>query len=131
MTKPKHHKCLTEYLGFKLRGKVNTKISDELKLALESFNGPKVGINSLRRYWNRNSEHYHGNAVDLEFKQELIDWLVSEEGLAWLSQHDLIFYIEGKPSSRGVTPFERNEKYREYVLRNPRATGDHIHIQIK
>lgn len=71
---------INEYLGFKLRGLVNTKISERLKLALADYSGPKVGINSLRRFWSKSSDHYTGNAVDFEFKHELIEWLVSEEG---------------------------------------------------
>ncbi|MCB0370626.1 MAG: hypothetical protein KDD45_14675 [Bdellovibrionales bacterium] len=79
--KRKHHYCTTEFLGFKIRGRVNTKISSQLMQALEDYSGPSIGINSLRRFWRKRSKHYTGNAVDLEFKHELIEWLVSEQGI--------------------------------------------------
>lgn len=117
-----------EYLGFRLRGAVNTKISSQLKEALLAYTGPEIGINSLRRNWNHKSKHYVGRAVDLEFSHELIVWLTSSEGSIWREKFGVIFYIEGKPGSRKVIPYYA--EYPQYVLENPYATGDHIHIEI-
>ena len=106
---------------------VDTSISNSFKEVLLSYSGPKVRVNSLKRGYNRSSQHYHGKAVDFEFSSELIDYLVSDAGQAWLKEHNLTFYIEGKPGSRKVSRYLK-DPYRRYVFFNPDATGDHIHI---
>lgn len=124
---------LREFMGFKLEGVCNTNISNQLKLALASYSGPDVKITSLRRNWNSTSRHNHGKAVDMEFDHELIEWLVSEPGQAWLSSNSLMFYIEGRPGSKRLVPYKNDAKYNKYVFENPNAkgiTGDHIHIGI-
>ena len=86
-------------------------------------------VNSLKRHFNCKSDHYRGKAVDLELSHELIEWLISEDGRSWLSGHNLMFYIEGKPHSPKVAKYLKDERTREFVFFNPRATGNHIHIE--
>lgn len=123
--------AVKEFLQFKVLGKVNTNISLALKVALTEYQGPEVSITSLKRSWNNKSAHNHGNAVDFEFDGELIKWLVSTDGQAWLERHNLMFYIEDKPGSKILTPYKTDPLYAKFVFENPNATGDHIHIAIK
>ena len=123
--------CPQTFYGFALWGRVNTKgVSEDLVEALQAFTGPNVKITSLRRNWNSKSQHNHGRAVDLEFNHALITWLVSEQGRSWLSEHNLMFYIEDKPGSRKLTPYKTDPTTSEFVFENTRATGAHIHINI-
>lgn len=121
----------SNFLNFKLLGKVNTKVSCALEDALASFNGPKVRITSLRRHWNSRSQHAHGNAVDFEWSTELIIYLGTAEGIAWLDAHNLMYYIEDRPGSRLLRPYKQDPTTAPFVFENPSATGPHIHIGIK
>jgi hypothetical protein len=116
------------FLGFILYTPVDTSICPTFKVALRDYTGPTVKVNSLRRYWNQDSEHYHGRAIDLELSPELVTYLTSEDGQRWLDTHRLTFYIEGKPGSQRVKSYQREETA-QYVFFNSKATGDHIHIQ--
>lgn len=119
------------FLGFVLYTRVDTTICPKFREILSSYNGPKVKLNSLRRHNDRGSRHYHGQAVDLELKNELVNFLISDEGQRWLDSHDLMFYIEGNPRKRTrVSQFESGETGR-YVFWNKRATGDHVHLALK
>lgn len=108
---------------------VDTSVSEQLKLALSDFNGPKVRVNSLRRHYRKASAHYHGKAVDLEFCPNLISYLLSDEGRVWREKYGITFYIEGKPGSKKVKQYEEGPSS-EFVFYNPRATGDHVHLEI-
>lgn len=121
----------TTFLDFSLLGRVNTKISTQLEAALADFDGPKVRITSLRRYWNTYSQHAHGNAVDFEWSPELISYLGTPEGIEWLNAHNLMYYIEDRPGSRLLIPYKQNAATAQYVFENPSATGPHVHISIK
>lgn len=68
------------FFGLLLYTPVDTSVSRELRTALAAYSGPKVKVNSLRRHFNVKSDHYHGNAADLELAHELVEWLVSEQG---------------------------------------------------
>lgn len=107
---------------------VDTSIATSFKEVLLSYAGPKVRVNSLKRGYNRSSQHYHGKAVDFEFSSELIDYLVSDAGQQWLIRHNLTFYIEGKPGSGRVAKYYQRAQYKRFVFFNPLATGDHVHI---
>lgn len=123
--------CPQTFYGFALWGRVNTYgVSEDLIEALQSFNGPKVKITSLRRNWSSKSQHNHGRAVDLEFDNALILWLVSEQGQSWLNDHGLNFYIEDKPHSRKLLPYKEDATTSPYVFENPHATGAHIHLNL-
>jgi len=119
------------FLGFVLYTKVDTTICPKFKEILLSYTGPKVKLNSLRRHNDRGSRHYHGQAVDLELKHELVHFLISDEGQRWLDTNNLMFYIEGNPRRRTkVQQYEAGETGK-YVYWNRRATGDHIHLALK
>ena len=109
---------------------MDTSVSNELKKALLAYSGPSVKINSLRRHSNPSSEHYHGNAVDLAWCEEVISYLLSEDGKQWLADHKLLMYIEGRPGSKKVKRYTADPDSSRYVFFNPRATGDHIHLEI-
>ena len=130
--KPKksHNHHSGTFLGFKLEQTLNTRISNELTKALLSYTGPKVTISSLRRFGTR-SKHCCGKAVDFAWKTELIDYLVSPEGTAWRECHNLTFYIEAKPKDSILLPYKKDENYKQYVFENPKATGPHIHLNLK
>lgn len=106
---------------------VDTSIHEDLRMALVSYTGPKVRINSLRRHWGTKSDHERGKAVDFDLCPSIVEYLTSEQGQKWLKEHSLMFYIEGRPGSREVKTYE--EKYAQYVFYNPKATGPHIHIE--
>lgn len=118
------------FLGFELQQPLNTNISSRLKEMLKSYSGPKVRINSLRRFGNK-SKHCSGNAVDLEWNTDLINYLVSPEGQQWINQWNLTFYIEAKPGDKCLLPYKKDKLYSEYVFENPSATGPHIHLNLK
>jgi len=116
------------YGSFVVYTPIDTTISDELRLAIHNYCGPSVKVNSMRRHGTK-SGHCKGRAIDLEFCPNLIDYLVSDEGQQWLESHNLIFYIEGKPGSKKVRYYNWG-KYKEYVFFNPKATGDHVHLEV-
>jgi len=119
-----------EFFGFLLYGRVKVDIHEDLEAALSNYCGPKVKITSLRRNWRGNSKHNHGKAVDFELNHELITYLCSEQGLDWLEEHDLKFYIEGKPKSKKIKAYESDPVYGRYVFFNKHATGDHVHMEL-
>lgn len=110
---------------------LNTRITPELKAALDSYNGPKVLITSLVRHWSNKSAHAHGKAADYNWSEELISYLVTEGGKEWLKAHSLMYYIEDRPGSKKLLPYKNSEIHKEFVFENPHATGPHVHIQIK
>lgn len=118
------------FLGFLLTEPVDTSVTGALKSALTAYSGPKAKINSLRRRYNKSSEHFHGNAVDLAWDEEVIEYLLSNEGQTWLCAHGFCFYIEGKPGSRRVAKYTKRPEARKFVFHNPKATGDHIHLNL-
>lgn len=117
----------SSYFNFIVWTPVDTSISKELREALSSYAGPVVKINSLKRYGSK-SKHCHGNAADLELTHVLVEYLLTDEGQQWLSEHKLEFYIEGKPGSRKVKKYTVDPRTEDYVFFNTNATGDHIHI---
>lgn len=121
----------SKFLDFGVLGRVNTKVSSELVAALDTFTGPKVRITSLRRNWNAHSQHTHGKAVDFEWSPELIQWLGTVEGVQWLEDHNLMYYIEDRPGSRLLRPYKADTSTSKFVFENPNATGPHVHIGIK
>lgn len=68
------------FMGFILYTPVDTTLTPGFKAAIASYSGPKVKVNSLKRRYNVHSDHFHGNAADLEFSSDLIEWLVSTNG---------------------------------------------------
>lgn len=115
----------------KTHGKLNTNITPELKLAMDTYEGPTVLITSLVRHWNCKSAHAHGKAVDYNWSEALIDYLVTSKGKEWLAAHSLMYYIEDRPGSKKLLPYKASEIHSKFVFENPHATGPHIHIQIK
>lgn len=134
---PKKKKVTSTFLrkgtfyGFDISEPVDTSVTSQLKLALETYCGPQVRINSLKRHYNKSSQHYHGKAVDLEFCSELIEHLLSEDGQIWLKSHGLAFFIEGRPGSRKVKEYAKYDKYKPYIFFNAAASGNHIHLYAK
>lgn len=74
--------CVTgNFFGFTLYTPVDTGVSKELIYTLSTYKGPTARINSLKRDYNKKSQHFHGKAVDLEWNDEVISFLVSKEGV--------------------------------------------------
>lgn len=118
------------FLGFVLYTKVDTSICPKFRSILASYEGPKVKVNCLRRH-DPGSKHHHGQAVDLELSDNLVSYLISENGQKWLKSNSLMFYIEGNPKKK-TRVYEYNQgDTAQYVFLNRRATGDHIHLAIK
>lgn len=123
--------CATgNFFGFLLYTPVDTSVCQDLIYVLSTYKGPEAKINSLRRHYNRSSEHYHGKAVDLAWNEEVISFLISEEGKVWLNTHNINLYIEGRPGSRRVKKYLSDPNASQYVFFNTSATGDHIHLNI-
>lgn len=75
--------CTTgNFFGFLLYTPVDTSVNKELITVLSSYQGPQAKINSLRRHYNKSSEHFHGKAVDLAWDDAVISFLISQEGKA-------------------------------------------------
>jgi hypothetical protein len=117
-----------QYMGYILCPGVNSNIHSKLKEVLENYNGPKPLVTSLRRSWNNESKHNHGKAVDFAWSEDMIDYLVSEEGQSFLDKFNLTFYIEDKPGSKRLNKYLNNKLYSKFVFPNPNCTGPHIHI---
>lgn len=127
-------KRITELHGFDVCKGLDGRISAKMDSVMLSYKGPKVLVTSLRRNWNKKSDHYHGNAVDFDFSHEMIMYLVSEEGKAWMLEHGLYFYIEGRPGSKKVAEYLKDPLTAPYVFFNPNAkgrSGNHIHLGLK
>lgn len=118
------------FLGYILTEPVDTTISSGLKIVLQTYSGPSAKINSLRRHYNRSSEHFHGNAVDFAWDDAVIEYLLSDEGRKWLCDHGLCFYIEGRPGSTKVKTYHKRPEAKKYCFFNEKATGDHIHLSL-
>lgn len=118
------------FLGFILWRVKSTEIHEDLEKALTGYSGPKVKITSLKRHWGTKSKHECGKAVDLELCPNLVNWLCTSDGIAWLESHNLKFYIEDRPNSKSLEKYKADEVYSKYVFENKRATGPHIHIEI-
>ena len=125
-----HHFHSGTFLGFKLEQSLNTRITQELKDALVDYSGPKSPISSLRRFGTR-SKHCCGKAVDFAWNKDLIDYLISPEGAAWREKHGMTFYIESTPKDSILLPYKKDTNYSQYVFENPKATGPHIHLNLK
>lgn len=117
--------------GFKLYTKVDTTLTPKFKDALSDYRGPGVKVNSLRRHFNKHSDHFSGNAADFEFSNEMIQYLVSEDGQNWLVAWNLYFFIEGRPGSRKVAKYLSDPITKPYVFFNKSATGNHIHLGMR
>lgn len=75
--------CATgNFLGFLLYTPVDTSVKEELVNVLVTYKGPQAKINSLKRSHNHSSQHFHGKAVDLAWDEEVISFLISQEGKA-------------------------------------------------
>lgn len=118
------------FFGFLLYTPVDTTIAPEFALVLSEWKGPTAKVNSVRRNHNHKSRHYHGKAIDLAWDDDVIAFLLSEEGRSWLNKHGVTFYIEGQPGSRKVRKYVNDPVASEYVFFNPNASGDHIHLNI-
>lgn len=127
----KHRRVKGEFMGFALTAPVDTSVHTSLKSSLQTYSGPRAEINSLRRHWGTKSQHECGKAVDFKWDEDLIEYLVGEEGQNWLKAHNLMFYIEDKPGSKYLKKYKESELHKEYVFENKNCTGKHIHIQIK
>jgi hypothetical protein len=122
--------CPATFLGFLLYTPVDVRIDSTLYTALANYNGPESVINSLRRSWKGKSKHNVGKAVDMGLTNDLVEYLISEEGEKWLKDHNLKYFIEGKPGSRVVSSYTKDPRTSRFVKFNPDATGDHIHMHI-
>lgn len=119
------------YFGFEIRGRVDTfGVSDRLKTALLSYDGPKTFVNSLRRPYSFGSKHQIGRAIDLHFCPVVIDYLTSIAGRKWLERFGITFYIEGRPGSSLVKQYEYFDDTKDFVFYNKNASGDHLHLSL-
>jgi hypothetical protein len=101
-------------------------ISPLLEIALETYKGPKVLITSGKRSWPQGSEHRHGRALDLDYDKDVTEYLMSDEGIEWLKENKLEWYIE---SAVRRYKDELNEREKDHYRHIPWATG-HLHIHI-
>lgn len=110
--------------------KAKEHLSIEIQQAiywLKDFNCPSFTITSTYRCWG-GKKHRIGKAIDVHYTKEMTSWLVSEDGIKWLKEYNLIFYIEDwKPSSKK----KLSEKELEHWRWVGHATNLHIHIEIK
>lgn len=106
-------------------------IHKDLMHALLSYTGPAAFINSIHRPSNPRSLHKLGRAVDLQVTETLVDWLVSDEGAQWRSEFGIRFFLEDNKNSRIMKTWKSNPKTSPFVFVNPKATGLHVHLDLK
>lgn len=128
-SKPKKSSMMS-FEGFRVASNVDRYLHSSLCSALKSYTGPgSVLITSMRRRYCTHSKHSTGKAIDINMDKNgrnMLDWLISSEGLQWLSEHNLSFYVEDKPRSRRLDEFR--ERFSDYIFENKHATGLHIHM---
>lgn len=111
---------------FKIKGPLNPTLIE----AIETYEGPLMEPTSGLRFWNRKSKHAAGRALDVDLSYSVANYLVTEEGQAWLNKYGLKFCIEDKGWTKEMQSY-RAEKFQPYIFINPNATGSHIHIELK
>lgn len=121
---------IMSFEGFRVASNVDRYLHSSLCKALKSYNGPgSVLITSMRRLYCKHSKHSTGEAIDINMDKHgrnMLEWLISPEGLEWLQDHKLSFYVEDKPRSCRLDEFR--DRFSEYIFENRRATGLHIHM---
>jgi len=107
---------------------INNDIHSGLRAAFVSYSGPQLMITSLKRGFNKGSQHFHGKASDFELDFRVVKYFESLEGRNWLSENKLTYIIEFPNESSHY--FRWKGRY-EKVIKNVKATAPHIHLQIK
>ena len=121
---------ILQFDSFKWYNSVDVYLHKSMCKALDQYSGPdNILITSMRRKWCKHSKHFTGEAVDIQLNQSgrnMFEWMISEDGKLWLTDHNLFFYIEDKPGSSKLKEFR--ERFSEYIFENKNATGLHIHL---
>ena len=120
------------FSSFKICKNVDRYLQTSFCRALDSYTGPMgVLITSMRRKYCTHSQHSTGNAIDINMDhsgEKMLYWLISAEGVEWLVDHGLSFYIEDKPHSSRLTKYKNDDTFKWYVFENKGATGLHIRM---
>ena len=93
---------------------------------LSTYNGPAMLITSATRKWSVKSNHYHGNAIDIDWHnggEEVLEYLINSD---WAEANGLRFFVEDK---RNDSSFLK-ESYKKHFRVIRHATGKHIHLEI-
>lgn len=108
--------------------RVKPNIDKELYKALSTYTGPPATITSMYRPHSKGSCHSIGRAVDIRWNENgklMAEWLVSEDGVKWQQDNNLVIHFENIPDKR-----YRKDVFQYYYMWNPNATGPHIHIEV-
>jgi hypothetical protein len=73
--------CNSTIIGKLLWGGYSSNLHVTMVKALEDYTGPKVCVNSTIRHWNTKSAHKYGKAIDLKLEDDVLEWLISDQGL--------------------------------------------------
>lgn len=123
-------KCHTVIPGtrFAMRDGVDPSISPRMLLALVEYQGPVILVSSAKRNTNKRSQHYDGNALDVSHisSKAFVSYLTTKDGMKWLEEHNLDYYIEDLKYSSFLHSWSSPK-----VFVNPFATGPHIHLYLK
>lgn len=126
------HLSNLSFSSFRICKNVDRYLQNSFCKALDSYTGPVgVLITSMRRKYCTHSKHSTGNAIDINMNadgQRMLYWLISIEGINWLDDHGLSFYIEDRPNSKKLIKYKEADEFKEYVFENNHATGLHIHM---
>lgn len=105
------------------RNKINNTIIE----ALENYRGPELIVTSGHRHWG-GPDHRKGHAVDIHYTIDVLNYLTSEVGEAFLNLYNLEFFVEDKKrKTKNDIPNNALPHWRWI----PWATGLHIHLNLK
>lgn len=110
---------------YEKKSSAERKLSKNLTEALSEYMGANLRITSGYRSngWSR-SKHRHGNAIDVKYDTQVVDYLLSPEGEKWLKNNNLSFFIEQKYS------ISLPKQYRKHFRVIKWATSLHLHIEV-
>lgn len=116
-------------IAFNQDSGIDMDIHEDLKMALIECPNKDATITSGRRHSGyRRSLHRSGKAIDIHQDSDYIDWLISKDGISWLNQYNLEFFIEDC-SKKGIKKLK--EEHRKYFRWVPWCTGLHTHLNLK
>ena len=112
---------------------IDPNISPELYAAFLDCTGPEVEVNSARRFHNKKSQHFCGEALDIRYDAAGIafaHWMLSKEGTEWRKRFGISFYVEASSSTNPIFKDLGGPKFEPFHFVNRGATGPHLHLYI-
>lgn len=120
---------LIPHTNIRVLDKVNIyKFDKRLLSALLSYQGPPFIITSQHRRANYRSKHYHGQAIDIRWDDDFINYLGTPQGECWLEETGLDYYIEDVVRSSKIKNLPKSVVDKVFINRS--ATAPHLHFYV-